>query len=53
MYEKDEFVSDVGSVLIGKEVVDYGFIDEVGGLKEVFKKLREFIKEFEEEKNND
>lgn len=53
MHEKDELVSDVGSVLIGKEVVDYGLIDEVGGLKEALKKLRELIKESEEEKNND
>lgn len=53
MHEKDELVSDVGSVLIGKEAVDYGLIDEVGGLKEALKKLRELIKESEEEKNND
>lgn len=50
MHEKDELVSDVGSVLIGKEAVDYGLIDEVGGLKEALKKLRELIKESEEEK---
>ncbi len=37
MHEKDELVSDVGSVLIGKEAVDYGLIDEVGGLKEALK----------------
>lgn len=43
MHEKDELVSDVGSVLIGKEAVDYGIIDEVGGLKESLSKLRELI----------
>lgn len=53
MHEKDELVSDVGSVLIGKEAVDYGLIDEVGGLKEALKKLKELIKESDEEKNND
>ncbi len=37
MHEKDELVSDVGSVLIGKEAVDYGLIDEVGGIKEALK----------------
>lgn len=30
--------------------MDYGLIDEVGGLKEALKKLRELIKESEEEK---
>lgn len=43
MHSKDEFVSDVGSVLIGKEAVDYGLINEVGGLKEALNKLKELI----------
>ncbi|QJA10216.1 Clp protease [Romboutsia sp. CE17] len=43
MHEKDELVSDVGSVLIGKEAVDCGIIDEVGGLKEALAKLKELI----------
>ena len=45
MHEKDELVSDVGSVLIGKEAVDYGIIDEVGGLKESLSKLKKLIQE--------
>ena len=45
MYTKDDLVSDVGSVLIGKEAVDCGLIDEVGGLKESLTKLKELIKE--------
>lgn len=45
MHEKDELVSDVGSVLIGKEAVDCGLIDEVGGLRDALGKLRELIKE--------
>lgn len=49
MYAKDDLVSDVGSVLIGREAVECGLIDEVGGLKEALGKLRELIKE--EEKN--
>ncbi|OJT82249.1 Clp protease, partial [Clostridioides difficile] len=44
MHEKDELVSDVGSVLIGKEAVDYGLIDEVGGLKEALKKIKRAYK---------
>lgn len=45
MHAKDELVSDVGSVLIGKDAVEYGLIDEVGGLKESLTKLKELIKE--------
>jgi ATP-dependent protease ClpP protease subunit len=51
MYSKEELVSDVGSVLIGKEAVDCGLIDEVGGLKEAMYKLRELIKEERNEEN--
>lgn len=50
MNEKDELVSDVGSVLIGKDAVECGLIDEVGGLKEALSKLRELI---EEDKKNE
>ena len=45
MNSKDDLVSDVGSVLIGKEAVECGLINEVGGLKEAVKKLKELIKE--------
>lgn len=45
MHEKDELVSDVGSVLIGKEAVDCGLIDAVGGLKDALAKLKELIAE--------
>ncbi|MDU7904535.1 MAG: ATP-dependent Clp protease proteolytic subunit, partial [Peptostreptococcaceae bacterium] len=51
MYAKEEIDSDVGSVLIGKEAVDCGLIDEVGGLKEAMSKLRELIKEDDKEDN--
>ena len=48
MHSKDELVSDVGSVLIGKEAVKCGLINEVGGLKEALVKLKSLIKESEE-----
>ena len=51
MHAKDELVSDVGSVLIGKEAVECGLIDEVGGLKDALAKLRELIKEDKNEGN--
>ena len=47
MHAKDELVSDVGSVLIGKEAVECGLINEVGGLKESLTKLKELIKEYD------
>lgn len=52
MHAKDELVSDVGSVLIGKEAVECGLIDEVGGLKEALAKLRELIKEDDKNEGN-
>lgn len=51
MHSKDELVSDVGSVLIGKEAVDCGLINEVGGLKDALSKLKSLIKENEENIN--
>ena len=45
MHSKDELVSDVGSVLIGKEAVECGLINSVGGLKDALAKLRELIRE--------
>lgn len=45
MNSKEDLVSDVGSVLIGKEAVECGLINEVGGLKEAMKKLKDLIKE--------
>ncbi|MFI3210268.1 MAG: ATP-dependent Clp protease proteolytic subunit [Peptostreptococcaceae bacterium] len=53
MHSKDELVSDVGSVLIGKDAVDCGIIDEVGGLKDALKKLKELIKEEDDKKEKE
>lgn len=52
MHAKDELITDVGSVLIGKEAVECGLIDEVGGLKEALAKLRELIKEDNKNEGN-
>ncbi|WP_343208866.1 ClpP family protease [Anaerolentibacter hominis] len=38
-------VKDVGTILVGKEAVDEGIIDEIGGLKEAMSKLYEMIGE--------
>ena len=35
---------DLGTILVGKEAVEAGIIDEVGGIKEAFRKLYRMIK---------
>ena len=34
---------DVGSILVGKQTVKEGIIDEIGGLKDAMKKLYELV----------
>ena len=36
---------DIGTILVGKEIVEEGIIDSVGGIKEAVGKLKELIKE--------
>ncbi len=43
MMETKILTKDVGSVLDGEKAVEYGIIDEVGGLKEAMEKLHEMI----------
>ncbi|WZL75027.1 ATP-dependent Clp protease proteolytic subunit [Clostridiaceae bacterium 35-E11] len=43
MSETDEIANDVGTILIGKEAVKVGLIDEVGGLSDAMSKLKELI----------
>ena len=38
-----ELVKDVGTMLEGKDAVEVGLIDEVGGMKDAVQKLREMI----------
>ena len=47
MLDTSQLVKDVGTILCGKEAVDEGLIDEVGGIDAAVKKLHELI-----EKNN-
>ncbi len=53
MFRTGELVRDVGTVLIGKEAVNSGIIDEVGGLSLALMKLRFLINEQEEGINFD
>ncbi|MCF6464683.1 ClpP family protease [Clostridium sp. Cult2] len=43
MYSTDELANDVGTILIGKDTVDIGLIDEVGGFSQALEKLNEMI----------
>lgn len=43
MFDTDELANDVGTILVGKEAVEYGLINEVGGLKHALNKLNELI----------
>lgn len=45
MLETGQLTKDVGSVLVGPQAVEEGIINEVGGIKDAFGKLRELIQE--------
>ena len=45
MLETGELTKDVGSVLVVKQAVQEGIIDEVGGIREAFRMLRQMIAE--------
>ncbi|HHW27467.1 MAG TPA: translocation-enhancing protein TepA [Firmicutes bacterium] len=47
MFRTGELARDIGTVLVGKEAVDVGLIDEVGGLSQAVRKLRDMIEERE------
>lgn len=45
MMETEFLTKDVGSVLVGKECVEYGIINEVGGIRKAMEKLHSLIRE--------
>ena len=45
MMETEVLTKDVGSVLEGKEAVEEGIIDEIGGISQAIQKLHELIDE--------
>ena len=45
MLDSSQLVKDVGTLLDGKEAVEVGLIDEVGGLSDALKKLHSMIDE--------
>ena len=48
MMRTGEIANDVGSIILGKEAVDIGLIDEIGGIDEA---LRCLYKQIDEVKN--
>ena len=45
MQQTDDLLNDMGTILIGKQAVEAGLIDSVGGVKDSIKKLKELIEE--------
>ncbi|WP_036687896.1 ClpP family protease [Paucisalibacillus globulus] len=43
MFAKGNLTRDIGTNVLGTDAVDYGLIDEVGGVKEAMAKINEFI----------
>ena len=43
MMDNTELTNDLGTILVGKEAVDAGLIDAVGGISEALKKLKSMI----------
>ena len=44
MLKTDEMVADVGSIIDGKQAVEYGLINEIGGLSGAIDALKNMIK---------
>jgi ATP-dependent protease ClpP protease subunit len=45
MFRTGELARDVGTVVVGKDAVRYGLIDEVGGLSNAVHRLNRLIDE--------
>lgn len=43
MLKTDDLLNDMGSILIGEDAVNEGIIDQVGGVNDAIKKLKEMI----------
>ena len=52
MLTTDEIANDVGSILFAKKAVEYGLINEMGGLKDALEKMYELIEKERENKND-
>lgn len=53
MMETDQIATDTGSVIDGKEAVEYGLIDEIGGLNDALNALEDMISQSKNQCNGD
>ena len=53
MLDTTQLVKDVGTMLEGKEAVEEGLIDEVGGIREALKKLHDLIEKKKNQKSGE
>lgn len=53
MLQTDELLNDMGTILIGKQAVECGLINEVGGLSDALNKLDSMIEENENNSKKD
>lgn len=52
MMRPDQLATDCGSIIEGREAVEYGIIDEVGGLDQALCALRQMVKESKHHSKN-
>ena len=50
MLDTTQLTKDIGSILVGKEAVEKGIIDEVGGIQAALKRLYAMIEEYRKSK---
>ena len=53
MLRPDQIATDCGSIIEGREAVEYGIIDEVGGLDRALQVLREMTEKYKNKTQND
>ncbi|SET39894.1 ATP-dependent protease ClpP, protease subunit [Salinibacillus kushneri] len=51
MFEKGNLTRDIGTNVVGTDAVNYGLIDEIGGVKEAMEKLNEMIDKNKDDDN--
>ncbi len=52
MFEKGNLTRDIGTNVVGTDAVQYGLINEIGGVKEALQKLNEMIEERRKNEEN-
>ncbi len=53
MFAKGNLTRDIGTNIVGQEAVQYGLIDEVGGIGKALGKLNSLIEKYRDEKGKE